>query len=56
MIFENEKQILKIIKYTPSLFIIAISLLIVAIQFNESNKKFIEEKEKIQLEFTQKKA
>jgi two-component system NtrC family sensor kinase len=52
MIFENEKQILKIIKYTPSLFVLIISLIIIIIQFNESNKKF--EKEKIQQEYIQK--
>lgn len=36
MIFQSEKQLLKIIKYTPSVFIILISLLLIAILFFEN--------------------
>ncbi len=52
MIFQNEKQLLKIIKYTPSIFILTISIITLAIQFAENNRTFEIEKEKIRTEFT----
>ena len=52
MIFKNEKQLLKIIKYTPSVFILTISIITFFIQFIENNRTFEIEKEKIRTEFT----
>ncbi|WP_072681958.1 cache domain-containing protein [Arcobacter sp. LA11] len=52
MIFQNEKQLLKIIKYTPSIFILTISIITLTIQFAENNRTFEIEKEKIRTEFT----
>ena len=52
MIFQNEKQLLKIIKYTPSIFILTITIITLAIQFIENNRTFEIEKEKIRNEFT----
>ncbi|WP_419774829.1 cache domain-containing protein [Halarcobacter sp.] len=54
MIFENEKQFLKIIKYTPSFFIIILSLIIIIFQFIDKNNTFEKEKEKITQEYIQK--
>lgn len=51
MIFQNEKQILKIIKYSPSIFIIMISFIILSIQFVENNSTFEKEKNKIKTEY-----
>jgi len=53
MIFKNEKQILKIIKYTPTVFIILISTIIMTIQFIEKNNTFEKEKSKLTSEFLQ---
>jgi len=54
MIFQSEKQLLKIIKYTPSIFIILISIFLVTILFFENKKTFEKEKRAIEAEFTQK--
>ncbi|QKJ22620.1 cache domain-containing protein [Poseidonibacter lekithochrous] len=51
MIFQNEKQLLQIIKYTPSIFVLTISIIILTIQFVENNRTFEIEKEKIRTEF-----
>ncbi|WP_419765860.1 MAG: cache domain-containing protein [Arcobacter sp.] len=51
MIFENEKKILKIIKYAPSVFILLVSIIILTIQFIEKNNTFQKEKIKIQNEY-----
>ncbi len=51
MIFENEKKILKIIKYTPTVFILVVSIVILSIQFVEKNATFQKEKIKIQNEY-----
>ncbi len=51
MIFKKEKQILKIIKYTPPIFIIVISLVFIIIQFIERNNNFEEKKLAIKSEF-----
>ncbi|PLY07597.1 MAG: histidine kinase [Arcobacter sp.] len=51
MIFHNEKQLLKIIKYTPSIFILLISIIILSFQFIENKKTFEKEKEKIHSKF-----
>lgn len=54
MLFENEKKLLKIIKYTPTIFVITITILILALSFFENKNKFEADKEKIRLEYTQK--
>ncbi|MFA6788410.1 MAG: cache domain-containing protein [Arcobacteraceae bacterium] len=54
MIFRSEKQLIKIIKFTPSVFIILISLLLIAILFFENKKTFEKEKRAIEQEFIQK--
>jgi len=54
MIFQNEKQLLKIIKYTPSFFIVILSLVIIIFQFFEKNATFEKEKNKITQEYIQK--
>ena len=51
MIFQNEKQLLQIIKYTPSIFILLTSIIILTFQFVDKNKKFEKEKEEIQSNF-----
>lgn len=53
MLFENEKKLLKIIKYAPTIFVLSITILILAISFWENTKKFEKDKEKIRVEFTQ---
>ena len=54
MLFENEKKLLKIIKYTPTIFVITITILILAVSFFDNKNKFEADKEKIRLEYTQK--
>lgn len=54
MIFRSEQQLIKIIKYTPSIFIILISSLVIALLFFENKKTFEKEKRAIEQEFTQK--
>lgn len=54
MIFKSEKQLIKIIKFTPPVFIVLISLLLIAILFFENKKTFEKEKRAIEQEFTQK--
>ena len=54
MLFENEKKLLKIIKYAPTIFVLAITIFILTISFWENKQKFEEDKEKIKYEFTQK--
>ncbi len=51
MKFENEKKIINIIKYTPSIFILIISIIVLTIQFIEKNDTFKKEKIKIQNEY-----
>ncbi|RXK08187.1 sensor histidine kinase [Halarcobacter bivalviorum] len=51
MIFQNEKQLLKIIKYTPSFFIIILSLIIIIFQFIDKNQTFEKEKNRITQEY-----
>lgn len=53
MIFQSEKQLLKIIKYTPSVFILLISVVLISILFFENRKTFEKEKDAIEREFTQ---
>lgn len=53
MLFENEKKLLKIIKYTPTIFVLTITILILTISFLENKKKFEKDKEEIRSEFTQ---
>ena len=49
-----KKQLLKIIKYTPSIFVILISILIIIIQFLDKNSTFEKEKNRITQEYIQK--
>ncbi len=54
MLFKNEKLLLKIIKYSPTIFVLSITIFILSISFFENKKKFEEKKEKIRFEYTQK--
>jgi len=54
MIFENEKKLLKIIKYTPTIFIIVISIIILSLQFIENKQSIEKEKQRIFNEFSTK--
>ena len=46
MIFQNEKQLLRIIKYVPTFFLIVISLLILSFLYIETiNKTYIFKKQ-----------
>lgn len=54
MIFRSEQQLIKIIKYTPSIFIIFISFLVLGLLFFENKKTFEKEKHAIEQEFIQK--
>lgn len=53
MIFQSEKQLLKIIKYAPSIFILLISAILISILFFENRKTFEKEKDAIEQEFIQ---
>ena len=46
MLFENEKKLLKIIKYAPTIFVLCITIFILAISFFDNKKKFELDKEK----------
>ena len=54
MLFKNEKLLLKITKYSPTIFVLSITIFILSISFFENKKKFEENKEKIRFEYTQK--
>ena len=54
MKFKNEKKLLKIIKYTPSLMVIIVSLITISIFFIEKNNSLEKEKQKIYQEHTKK--
>ncbi len=54
MLIENEIKLLKIIKYTPTLFVLGITIFILAISFFDNKEKFEKDKEKIRLEYTAK--
>ena len=54
MLFENEKKLLKIIKYAPSIFVLSITIFILTISFLDNKKTFEEDKEKIRFEHTKK--
>jgi len=49
----NEQQILKIIKYTPPIFIILVSLCITLFLYFENKSIFLEEKKRIENEYIQ---
>ena len=51
MIFQNEKKILRIIKFAPPLFVLLISIIVLTIQFIDKNTIFEKEKIKIQNEY-----
>lgn len=52
MLFENEKKFLNIMKYTPSIFVLSITIFILTISFLDNKKTFEEDKEKIRFEYT----
>ncbi|WP_419770077.1 MAG: cache domain-containing protein [Candidatus Marinarcus sp.] len=54
MIFHNEKQIIKIIKYAPSIFIFVVSITIISALYFQNNRTFKKEKQLIEQEFKQK--
>lgn len=54
MIFKNEKQLLKIIKYAPPVIVILVSLTIISVFFVEKNNSIEKEKAKINFEYTKK--
>ena len=54
MLFENEKKFLNIMKYTPSIFVLSITIFILTISFLDNKKTFEEDKEKIRFEYTKK--
>ena len=54
MRFKNEEKLLKIIKYTPSLMVIIVSLITISIFFIEKNNSLEKEKQKIYQEHTKK--
>ena len=54
MIFQNEKQIINIIKFSPPIFIVSIMILILSILFIENNRTFNAEKRKIEIDYESK--
>lgn len=54
MIFKNEKQLINIIKYTPSIFIISISIIMTLFLYLEKQNELEKEKIFIQDEFIKK--
>lgn len=54
MLIKNEKELLRIIKYAPTVFVVCITILILIISFWGDRKKFEKDKEKIRLEYAQK--
>lgn len=54
MLFENEKKFLNIMKYTPSIFVLSITIFILTISFLDNKKTFEEDKEKIRFEYIKK--
>ncbi|MGM0518504.1 MAG: sensor histidine kinase [Campylobacterota bacterium] len=54
MIFENEKQLLKIIKFSPSVFVIIVAIIFLVFQYTKTKVSFENEKNSIQSEFSQK--
>lgn len=54
MVFENEKKLLRIIKYTPTIFVLTITIFVLTASFWDNKKKFEKDKEKIRLEYIQK--
>ncbi|MDD2871969.1 MAG: cache domain-containing protein [Candidatus Gracilibacteria bacterium] len=53
MLFEDENKLLKIVKYTPTIFVLTITIFILTISFWENKYKYEKDKEKIRLEYTQ---
>ena len=51
MIYKNEKQIVNIIKYSPPLFIISISIIFIFFLYIEKQNNFIKEKNNIKKEY-----
>ena len=53
MLFDDEKELLKIIKYAPTVFVVSITIFILTLSFWENKEKFEKDQEKIRLEYTQ---
>ncbi len=51
MLFQNEKGLLKIIKYAPTIFVFTITIVILTLSFWEDREKFEKDKENIRLEY-----
>ncbi len=54
MIFEDEKKLLKILKYSPMIFVIIITAIFLAIHYSETKRTFENEKANIQKEYSKK--
>ncbi|UTJ05585.1 sensor histidine kinase [Arcobacter roscoffensis] len=54
MIFEDEKKLLKIIKFAPTVFIIIVTTIFLLIQYTKTKTSFENEKNKIQTDYSQK--
>ncbi|MGE3592771.1 MAG: hypothetical protein AB7G52_09800 [Arcobacter sp.] len=44
MVFENEKKLLRIIKYTPTIFVLTITIFVLTASFWDNKKKFEKDK------------
>lgn len=51
---DNEKFIIKIIKYTPTILILSITIFILILSFFDNKKRFESDTQKIRLEYTSK--
>ena len=54
MLFEDESKLLKIIKYTPTIFVLTITIFVLTISFWENKLTYEKNKEKIRFEYNQK--
>lgn len=54
MIFEDEEKLLKIIKYSPTVFIVIVTTIFLIIQYTKTKTSFENEKNNIQAEYSQK--
>ena len=54
MLLENERKLLKIIKYAPTVFVVSITIFILTVSFWENKAKFEKDQEKILSEYTTK--
>ena len=54
LLFEDESKLLKIIKYTPTIFVLTITIFVLTISFWENKLTYEKNKEKIRFEYNQK--